>query len=149
MEDPDEVEAEVEPEAASGGRGSRWKKRALVVGALGLAALAVVAVAVGLKADNDEDSHDLDHDDDGVDENGKDAYDRWMDEKYGADDEELDVCEDCGEEDCVCHDDGMCSGCGEIVCECDADDDDTTCPHCDGIEGMQYCPECHRVDDNA
>ena len=118
---------EDQPEAASEGRGSRWKKRALVAGALGLAALVAVVVAVGLKANGD--SHDRDQDDDGID------------------DEELDTCQDCGKEECVCH--LMCWGCGEIVCECDEDDDDTTCPHCDGIEGMRYCPECHRVDADA
>jgi len=23
------------------------------------------------------------------------------------------------------------------------------CESCDGIEGLQYCPECHRVDQSA
>jgi hypothetical protein len=29
------------------------------------------------------------------------------------------------------------------------DDDDSSCSTCDGVRGMQYCPECHRVDSDA
>lgn len=29
------------------------------------------------------------------------------------------------------------------------DDDDSSCSTCDGVSGMQYCPECHRVDSDA
>jgi hypothetical protein len=28
-------------------------------------------------------------------------------------------------------------------------DDDSSCSTCDGVSGMQYCPDCHRVDSDA